>query len=449
VTASPTIALPPDFPAEVLRAGDATYDAARSVFNAMIDRRPLAIVRCRTTEHVVRGVALAREHDLVLSVRGGGHNVAGNAVCDGGLMLDLSPMRAVQVDTAARTAVAGPGCLLGDLDRATQAHGLATPLGVMSGTGIAGLTLGGGLGWLGGRHGLACDNLVAAEVVTAGGDVRTVDAERHPDLLWGLRGGGGNFGVVTAFTYALHPVGPVLAGGLVHPWSAARDVLRFHDEFVATAPDELATAVSLSRDPAARPLVSIAVCWSGDLADGERVLAPLRAFGSPLVDTVTAVPFVDWQRGPDASYPLGRQHYWKSGYLRDLTDTAIDVLLDVVPGMPSAVSGIGLQGMRGAASRVPADATAFPHRVPQYDFLILGQWDDPADSERNIAWARRSFAAMRPHLADAVYVNNLGAEGPDRVRAAYGANHVRLTALKAIYDPENVLRLNQNIRPHP
>src|SRR6478672_8307994 len=198
----------------------------------MIDRRPLAIVRCRATEHVVRGVALAREHDLVLSVRGGGHNVAGNAVCDGGVMLDLSPMRAVQVDAAARTAVAGPGCLLGDLDRATQAHGLATPLGVMSGTGLAGLTLGGGLGWLGGRFGLACDNLVAAQVVTAGGDVRQVDAESHPDLLWGLRGGGGNLGIVTAFTYALHPVGPVLAGGLVHPWTAARDVLRFHDEFV-------------------------------------------------------------------------------------------------------------------------------------------------------------------------------------------------------------------------
>jgi FAD/FMN-containing dehydrogenase len=447
VTASSTVALPPDFPAEVLRPDDAAYDDARSVFNAMIDRRPLVIVRCRSTEDVLRGVLLAREHDLVLSVRGGGHNVAGNAVCDGGVMLDLSPMRAVRVDPAARTAVAGPGALLGDLDRATQANGLATPLGVMSGTGIAGLTLGGGLGWLGGRFGLACDNLVAAEVVTAGGDVRTVDAETYPDLLWGLRGGGGNFGVVTAFTYALHPVGPVLAGGLVHPWSAAADVLRFHDEFVATAPDELATAVSVFRDPDAGPLVSIGLCWSGDLADGERVLAPLRAFGAPLADTVTTLAYVDWQSAPDASYPRGRQHYWKSGYLRSLPDAAIDVLLDAVPDMPSTASGIGLQGMRGAASRVPVDATAFPHRTPQYDFLILGQWEDPADSERNIGWARRTFTAMTPHLADAVYVNNLGAEGPDRVRAAYGANHDRLVALKAKYDPDNVLRLNQNIKP--
>ena len=441
------LTLPTDFPTEVLTADDAGYDEARSVFNAMIDRRPLVIVRCRSADDVVRGLALARERDLVVSVRGGGHNVAGNAVCDGGVMLDLSPMRTVRVDPSARTAAADPGCLLGDLDRATQAHGLATPTGVMSGTGLAGLTLGGGLGWLGGRFGLACDNLVAAEVVTAGGDVRRVDAESHPDLLWGLRGGGGNLGIVTAFTYALHPVGPVLAGGLVHPWDAARDVLRFHDEFVATAPDELATAVSLFRDPQAGPLVSIGLCWSGDPADGERVLAPLRGFGRPLADTVDVLPFADWQRAPDASYPRGRLHYWKSGYLRDLTDDAIAALLSLLPDMPSATSGIGLQGFRGAASRVPVDATAFPHRVPQYDLLILGQWDDPAESERNVGWARQAFAAVRPHLADAVYVNNLGVEGPDRVRAAYGPNHARLAAVKATYDPDNVFRLNQNVPP--
>jgi hypothetical protein len=239
----------------------------------------------------------------------------------------------------------------------------------------------------------------------------------------------------------------VLAGGLVHPWSAARDVLRFHDEFVAAAPDELATAVSLFRDPQAGPLVSIGLCWSGDPADGERVLAPLRGFGRPLADTVDVLPFADWQRAPDASYPRGRLHYWKSGYLRDLTDDAIAALLSLLPDMPSATSGIGLQGFRGAASRVPADATAFPHRVPQYDFLILGQWDDPAESERNVGWARQAFAAVRPHLADAVYVNNLGVEGPDRVRAAYGPNHARLAAVKATYDPDNVFRLNQNVPP--
>jgi hypothetical protein len=251
-------------------------------------------------------------------------------------------------------------------------------------------------------------------------------------------------------------VGPVFAGGLVHPWSAARDVLRFHDEFVATAPDELATAVSLFRDPQEGPLVSIGLCW-GDPADGERALAPLRGFGRPLADTVDVLPFADWQRAPDASYPRGRLHYWKSGYLRDLTDDAIAALLSLVPDMPSAASGIGLQGMRGAASRVPADATAFPHRVPQFDLLILGQWDDPEASERNIAWSRAAFATIRPHLADAVYVNNLDAEGPDRVRAAYGPNHARraaygpnharLAALKAAHDPDNVFRLNQNVPP--
>jgi hypothetical protein len=449
MSTSLALELPPDFPTTVLRPGEPGYESARSVFNAMIDRRPAAVVRCRDTDDVARGIALAREHDLVLSVRGGGHNVAGSAVCDGGVMLDLSAMRTVQVDPATRTAVAGPGCLLGDLDEATQQFGLATPLGVMSGTGIAGLTLGGGLGWLNGRHGLACDNLVAAEIVTAGGDARQVDADHHPDLLWGLRGGGGNFGVVTDFTYRLHPVGPVLAGGLSWSWSSARDVLRFHDDLLATAPDELATAVALTRDPQAGPVLSIGVCWCGDPAEGERVLAPLRSFARPVVDTIEATAFTAWQRGPDAGYPRGRRHYWKSGYLRDLTDDVIATLLDLVPTMPSTASGIGMQALRGAAARVPADATAFPHRTRQYDLLLLGQWAGAEADETNIAWGRRAHEALAPHLADAVYVNNLGSEGPDRVRAAYGANHDRLATLKRTWDPDNVLRLNQNIAPAP
>ena len=443
MTALPTV----DLPGDVLHPGDAGYDAARSVFNAMVDRRPLAVVRCHGTDDVARGIAFAREHDLALSVRGGGHNVAGNAVCVGGIMLDLSPLKALHVDPVARTAAAGAGLLLGDLDRGTAAHGLATPLGVMSGTGIAGLTLGGGLGWLASRHGLACDNLIGAEVVTAGGDVLRVAADEHGDLLWGLRGGGGNLGVVTTFGYRLHPVTTVLAGAIGYPWRSARDVLRVHDDLVADAPDELATAVSLGLGPDREPAVTIAVCWCGPLDDGEQVLAPLRGSGRPVLDTVAPIPFVDWQCAPDAGYPRGRQHYWKSGYLRELTDAAVDVLLDVVPAMPSTASGIGLQGLRGAASRVPADATAFPHRTPQYDLLILGQWPDPADSARNVAWARAAFDALRPHLADAVYVNNLGAEGPDRVRAAYGANHARLVELKRRYDPANVFRLNQNVAP--
>jgi FAD/FMN-containing dehydrogenase len=445
VTTQPTL----DVPGDVLRPGDAGYDSARAVFNAMIDRRPLAVVRCHDAADVARGIAFARDHDLVLSVRGGGHNVAGSAVCDGGIMLDLSPMTGVRVDPERRLAQAGAGLLLGDLDRATQRHGLATPLGVMSRTGIAGLTLGGGLGWLNGRYGLACDNLVAAEVVTADGEVLRVGPEEHTDLLWGLRGGGGNFGVVTSFGYRLHPVGPVLAGGLSFPWDAAGDVLRFHDEFMAAAPDELTTAVSLALGPSGAPMLSLGVCWCGSPDEGERVLRPLRAFGRPALDAITVMPYVALQSAPDAGFPLGMQHYWKSGYLRHLTDEAIGTLLEIVRGMPPGVSGIGLQALRGAAARVPVAATAFPHRADQYDFLILAQWADPEESARTIAWARESFAAMAPHLEDAVYVNNLGVEGPDRVRSAYGPNRGRLAELKQVYDPANVFRLNQNIAPAP
>jgi FAD/FMN-containing dehydrogenase len=341
----------------------------------------------------------------------------------------------------------GPGLLLGDLDRGTQRFGLATPLGVVSMTGIAGLTLGGGLGWLNGRFGLACDNLLAAEVVTADGELLEVGPDEHADLFWAIRGGGGNFGVVTSFVYRLHRVGPVLAGGLAHPWARAADALRFHDDFLMTAPDELSTAVSLGVGPTGEPAVGIAVCWCGGLEDGERALAPLRAFGPPLADSIGPTSYVSWQSAPDAGFPRGRLHHWKSGWLRHLTDAALDTLLEHVPQMPSSMSGVGLQHMHGAAGRVPGDATAFPHRADQYDFLILSQWADPADSSRNTAWTRGLFDAMTPHLEDAVYVNNLGAEGPDRVRAAYGSNYARLAEVKKAHDPTNVFRLNQNITP--
>ncbi|WP_261325735.1 FAD-binding oxidoreductase [Modestobacter marinus] len=413
----------------------------------MIDRRPAVIVRCGGPADVARAVAFAREHDLVLSVRGGGHGVAGNAVCDGGILLDLSPVKDLHVDPLHRTARAGAGLTLGELDIGTQRHGLATPLGVVSVTGIAGLTLGGGLGWLNGRYGLACDNLIEAEVVTADGDLLQVGPESHPDLIWALRGGGGNFGVVTAFSYRLHPVGPVLAGGLGYPWAKVRDVLRFHEELVTTSPDELSTAVSIGIDPSGQPTVEIAVCWCGPHEDGERVLAPLRAFGPPLTDTIGSTSYVALQSAGDAGFPTGRQHYWKSGWMRTLTDSALETLIEHVPQMPSSMSKIGLQRMHGTASRVAPDATAFRHRADQYDFLMISQWEDPLDSERNIAWTRGLFDAMTPHLQEAVYVNNLGAEGPDRVRAAYGANYPRLAEVKRRYDPANVFRLNQNIAP--
>jgi hypothetical protein len=346
-----------------------------------------------------------------------------------------------------RIARAGAGLTLGELDHGTQRHGLATPLGVMSRTGIAGLTLGGGLGWLNGRYGLACDNLIGAEVVTADGDLLLVGPDEHRDLYWALRGGGGNFGVVTAFSYRLHPVGPVLAGGLAYPWTSAAEVLRFHDDFAATAPDELSTAVSLGVDPTGQPALGIAVCWCGSPEDGEQVLAPLRAVGPPLADTIGVTSYVAWQSAPDASFPTGRLHYWKSGYLQHLTDAALETLLEHLPQMPSSMSGVGMQQLHGAASRVAPDATAFPHRADQYDFLILSQWEDPEASRRNIAWTRSLFDAMTPHLQDAVYVNNLGAEGPNRVRSAYGPNYPRLAEVKMRYDPTNVFRLNQNITP--
>ena len=431
----------------LVRPGASDYDAVRAVFNRMIDRRPAAVIQCRGSDDVARGIAFARKHDLVLSVRGGGHSVAGNAVCDGGVMLDLSPLKGIQVDPHRRTVRAGAGLTLGELDRGTQEHGLATPLGVVSVTGIAGLTLGGGLGWLNGKHGLACDNLIGAEVVTADGDLLPVGPESHPNLFWALRGGGGNFGVVTSFSYRLHPVGPVLAGGLSYPWAKVRDVLRFHDDFVTTAPDELSTAVSIGVDPSGRPTVGIAVCWCGPHEDGERVLRPLRAFGS-VADTIASTSYVALQSAPDTGFPAGRLHYWKSGWMRNLTGSALDTLIEHVPQMPSPMSGIGLQRMHGAASRVAPDATAFPHRADQYDFLIISQWEDPLASERNITWTRGLFDAMTPHLQD-VYVNNLGVEGPDRVRAAYGSNYQRLAEVKRQYDPANVFRLNQNITPGP
>jgi hypothetical protein len=321
------------------------------------------------------------------------------------------------------------------------------PLGVMSKTGIAGLTLGGGLGWLNGRFGLACDSLLGAELVSGDGEVLQVTADHHADLLWGLRGGGGDFGVVTSFTYQLHPVGPVLAGWLSYPSSMAADAIRFHHQFLADAPDELSTSVSLGVDSAGAPVASIGVCWCGDHDKGIAALRSLREFGPPAQDTIVPTSYVALQSAPDANFPSGRLHYWKSGYLRDLTDAAVETLLAVASAVPPGVSGIGLQGLRGAASRVPVGATAFPHRAEQYDFLILAQWADPAESTRHITWARESFAAMQPHLENAVYVNNLGSEEGDRVRAAYGPNHQRLAELKRRYDPANVFRLNQNVAP--
>jgi FAD/FMN-containing dehydrogenase len=432
---------------ELLRPEDDGYDTTRAVFNGMIDKRPAIIVRCVGTSDVIQGVNFARTHDLLVSVRGGGHSVAGNAVSDGGLMLDLSPMKGIRVDPVRRTAQAQAGLTLGEFDHETQAFGLATTLGVVSVTGIGGLTLGGGLGWLNGKHGLACDNLLSADVVTADGHVLTASDEENEDLFWGIRGGGGNFGVVTLFEYQLHPVGPVLGGGLRYPAAQARDFLRFYHEFASTCPDELSTAASLGQAPDGSVVVGVAVCYCGPIETGERVLHPLRTFGSPLEDNIQPMSYRALQSAPDGGFPLGRQHYWKSSYLKHLSDEAIEVMLRFVAEMPSPISGVGLQQMHGAASRVAPAATAFPHRDEHYDFLILSQWADPTDSEENMRWTRRLFEQMEPFFEKGVYVNNLGEEGEDRVREAYGENYERLVALKDKYDPTNQFRLNQNIRP--
>jgi FAD/FMN-containing dehydrogenase len=368
-------------------------------------------------------------------------------VRDGAIMLDLSGMKALWVDPATRTVRAGPGLTLGEFDRATQAFGLATTLGVVSTTGIAGLTLGGGLGWLNGRYGLACDNLISADVATADGQLLRASAQENEDLFWSIRGGGGNFGVVTAFEYQLHPVDLVLAGGLSYPLEVAPRVLRHYDDFVKAAPDELSTAASLGLTPAGEPTVSIAVCYCGPIDEGERVLRPLRTFQSPLDDQVQPMPYAVAQSARDEGYPSGRLHYWKSGWLREVTDGAIETLMRFVPQMPSSASGVGLQQLHGAASRVAPSATAFPHRAEQYDFLILSQWSEASDSDRNVQWTRALFEAMQPHLEESVYVNNLGDEGSGRVRAAYGENYPRLAAVKRTYDPDNVFRANQNIDP--
>ena len=432
----------------VLAAGDDGYDAARRIWNAMIDKRPGLIARCAGAADVLEAVRFAASHGLLVSVRGGGHNVAGTAACEGGLMIDLSPMKGIHVDPAARTAWAQPGVLWQDFDHETQAFGLATTGGVVGETGIAGLTLGGGVGWLVRKYGLACDNLLAADVVTADGQLRRATANENAELFWGLRGGGGNFGVVTAFQYRLHPVPAILGGLVIHPRAAARDVIRFHRDFVATAPEELTSYVALLTAPDGLPVVGVATCYCGDLREGERVLAPLRKFGSPLVDQMQPMPYTGMQGLFGPSFPWGNRNYWKSSFLRELPDAAVDAVVTQADRGQSPLSAVALEYYGGAASRVPAGATAFPHRASIYNLIVLGQWREAAEDRIHIGWARDLWDAVQPWASGAVFMNALGDDAsPNAVREAYGANYARLAALKAAVDPKNLFRLNQNIAP--
>jgi FAD/FMN-containing dehydrogenase len=431
---------------EVIRSGDDRYDMARKVWNGMIDRHPALIVRCATTDDVVHTVTFARSQKLPVSVRGGGHSTPGFAVRDGGLVIDLSQMKGISVDPHNRSARAEPGLTLKELIEATQPHGLVTTTGVVSDTGIAGLTLGGGLGWLEGKFGLACDNVLSFEVVTADGRVRHASAGENSDLYWALRGGGGNFGIVTAFEYRLHPLGKVLAGMVVHPMERARDVLRFYRDFTANAPDELTAYAALLTAPDGHPAIAIIVCYCGTLEEGERVVAPLRRFGPPIFDMIHPMDYLDIIQIIDAANPPGHHYYEKGCSVKQLTDEAIDAIVAAGTAMTSPYSVVLLQYMHGVASRIPPRETAFSLRGEYYLPLFVAQWPAGAGI-RHIDWARASWAALQPFATDGTYVNFMAADETDRVRAAYGANYERLVALKNRYDPTNFFCHNQNVPP--
>jgi FAD/FMN-containing dehydrogenase len=431
----------------MIRPGDANYDSARKTWNGMIDKHPGLIVRCTGVADVIAAVRFARDHDLLVAVRGGGHSLPGLSVCDGGMVIDLSPMKGMRVDPVRRIAVAQAGLTWGDYDRETQAFGLASTGGVISTTGIAGLTLGGGIGWLMRKYGLACDHVRSVDLVTADGQFLTASSAENADLFWGIRGGGGNFGIVTSFEYQLHPVGPVLAGMVLHPLDRAKDVLRFYRDFTPTAPDELTTYVFMLTSPEGVPAVALMCCYCGELSVGARVLQPLRKFGPPLADEIKPMPYPALQSLLDDAYPPGRYNYYKSHYISRISDELIDTMIDAFAKVPSPMSALGFEQCGGAVRRVDVEATAFRHRDAAYDIAILGDWADPATSAANIQWVRHVAAVTEPFSTGGVYVNFLGEEGEEQVKAAYGSHFQRLVALKRQYDPTNFFHLNQNIKP--
>src|SRR6478609_9283237 len=435
------------FRGEVIQPGDSGYETARKIWNASIDKRPGVIARCSGVADVVAAVNFARENELRIAVRGGGHNVSGKALCDDGIVIDLSGMKGIHVDAENHTARVEGGATLGDVDRETHVFGLAVPAGIISKTGIAGLTLGGGVGWLVRKYGLTCDNVISFEIVTADGAVRRVSADEHPDLFWALRGGGGNFGVVTSFEFKLHPVSTVLGGMVVYPRERATELLKFFRDFTADAPDELGTYFGLINTPDGTPVTAFLTCYNGDLATGEKVLAPMRRAGSPLMDVIAPIPFPQMQTLLDAAVPDGSQNYWKSAFLKDLNDDAIDTIVEHANQATSPMTAVLIEQYGGAASRISPDATAFSQRQAQYDLGILAQWADRSDSDRHVAWARAFASAMTPHSAGGYLLNFLGEEGADTIRAAFGANYDRLVEVKTKYDPSNFFRVNQNVEP--
>lgn len=442
---------------DLLTPDASDYDKERSIWNAMIDKKPGLIVRCAGAADVIRAVNFARENSLLLAVRGIGHNIAGNAVCEGGLMISLSNMKSVQVDPQSRTARVEPGVTLGEFDNETQAFGLATPIGINSTTGIAGLTLGGGFGWLSRKYGLTIDNLISADVVTADGELVKARAGENEDLFWGVRGGGGNFGVVTSFEFQLHSVGPeVLAGLIVHPFSDAGKVLRYYRQFAAESPDDLTTWVVLRKAPPlpflpdevhGTEVVVLAALYSGEMAEGEKALAPLRAHGNPIADVIGPHPYTGFQASFDPLLTPGFRNYWKSHDFLGLNDEIINTLIQFTGSLPSPHCEIFIAQMGGATNRVASDSTAYRHRDTEFIMNVHGRWEDSVDDDRCVSWCRDLFITTEPHATGGVYINFMTGEEGQRVEAAYGDSYKRLVELKNKYDPMNLFRLNQNIKP--
>jgi FAD/FMN-containing dehydrogenase len=443
--------LAPGFTGRLLQPTDAEYEDARRVHNGLVDKRPAIIARCRGVADICDAITLARALNMDVAVRGGGHNVAGHATIEGGLIIDLMPMKGIHVDPRGRVARAQGGVLWSEFNRETQVHGLATTGGIVGSTGIAGLTLGGGLGWLMPKYGLALDNLRSAEMVMADGSVKRASVDENPDLFWAIRGGGGNFGIAASLEYVVHPVGPIIAGGLVaHPHANAMDVLKFFRDQCASAPDELMLAAGLisAPDGSGAKLTAIVAAHCGSLPDGEAALRPFKAFGPPVMDAMGPIPYCAQNALFDAALPKGALNYWKSQFLTDLSDEAIRVLADRFESCESPMSQIVIEHFHGAASRVPVSATACAMRLSGYNVAIISQWMDPRQNDPCIAWCRGTFDALKPFLAETRYVNYLDHdEAGDPVAAAYGTNYSRLRELKAKYDPENFFHANVNILP--
>lgn len=441
---------------EIVEPGDPTYEEARKVYNAMIDRRPAAVVRAESVDDVVACVNFARENELDLAIRGGGHSVPGFGTCDGGVVIDLSRMRSVTVDPDAKTARAQGGATWGDFNAATHAHGLATTGGIISTTGIGGLTLGGGIGYLARRFGLSCDNLVSAEVVTADGRTVTASEEENADLFWALRGGGGNFGVVTTFEYRLHSLDTVYGGPMFFEVDDARTVLRFFREFIADAPEEFGGFPAwqiapplpfIPEDRHGDTLLAFVACWAGPIEQGEAVLAPLRSVAPIVAEHVGEMPYPALNSAFDALVPPGLQHYWKASFVTELTDAAIDAHLEHGPNVPTVNATVHFYPINGACHRVASDATAFAYRDANFAPVIAGMWPDPADNDANTRWVKDYYAAIAPLSEEGGYVNFMAGDDQERIKANYRGNYDRLVEVKRAYDPDNVFHLNQNIRP--